>query len=151
MNNSQPLIRVSGLEVALPDMSRKPLFGKAPPIRILDGLDFDIAKGSVLGIVGQSGSGKSTLGRTLLRLIEPTGGTMTFEGRDIAHVGEAGLRQFRRQAQMIFQDPMSSLNPRHRVGTIIAGPLRLNGFDRVGERTGEALDHVGLPRSFVSR
>ncbi len=151
MADDKPLVSVRGLEVALPDMTRKPLFGKAPPIRILDGLDFDIGRGSILGIVGQSGSGKSTLGRTMLRLLEPTGGTVTFAGQDISHLGEAALRPFRRQAQMIFQDPMSSLNPRHRVSGIITGPLRLNGFDRVKERAGEALDHVGLPRSFLSR
>ena len=114
-------------------------------------MSFDIPRGAVVGIVGGSGSGKSTLGRTLIRLLEPTGGTIRFDGRDITHLDEAALRPLRRRMQMIFQDPMSSLNPRRRVAGIIAGPLRLHGFDRVSARVDEALDHVGLPRAFRSR
>ena len=104
-----------------------------------------------MGIVGGSGSGKSTLGRALIRLLEPSGGAIRFDGQDITHLPEAELRPLRRRMQMIFQDPLSSLNPRRRVGGIIAGPLRLNGFDSVDRRVDEALDHVGLPRSFRSR
>src|SRR6185295_17151620 len=101
------LISVRGLEVALPDMTRKPLFGQAPKIQILKGLDFDLPRNSVTGIVGESGSGKSTLGRALVRLNEPTGGSVTFDGRDITHLTDAELRPPRRDLQMIFQDPMS--------------------------------------------
>jgi ABC-type glutathione transport system ATPase component len=139
------------LDVALPDMAAKPLFGRAPLIRILNGIDLDITRGSVLGIVGGSGSGKSTLGRALLRLIEPTAGTIRFDGQDITHLDEDTLRPIRRRMQMIFQDPMSSLNPRRRIGAIIADPMQMHGFDRIDGRIDDALDHVGLPRGFRSR
>ncbi len=151
MSTADPMFTARGLELALPDLASKPLVGKAPTIRILDGLDFDIAAGEVVGIVGGSGSGKSTLGRVLLRLYEPTAGTVTFEGRDITHLGEGALRPLRRRMQMIFQDPMSSLNPRRRVGAIIADPLALHGFDAISRRVDDALDHVGLPASFRNR
>ena len=132
-------------------MTQKPLIGRAPRLEILKGLTFDIPRGAVVGIVGGSGSGKSTLGRTLIRLLEPTGGSIRFDGRDITHLDEATLRPMRRRMQMIFQDPMSSLNPRRRVGGIIAGPLRLHGLDRIDARVDDALDHVGLPRAFRAR
>ncbi len=147
----RPLYSVRDLRLSLPDMTRRPLFGAAPRIEILHGLSFDIARGEVLGIVGGSGSGKSTLGRALVRLLEPTGGTVDFDGADITHAAEAQLRPLRRRMQMIFQDPMSSLNPRRRVGAIIAGPLRLHGVARIEARVDEALDHVGLPRAFRHR
>lgn len=145
------LVSARGLEVALPDMAAKPVFGRAPLIRIINGIDLDITRGSVLGIVGGSGSGKSTLGRALLRLIEPNAGTIAFDGQDITHLNEETLRPIRRRMQMIFQDPMSSLNPRRRVGAIIADPMQMHGFDGIDGRTDDALDHVGLPRSFRSR
>ncbi|MBZ9769612.1 ATP-binding cassette domain-containing protein [Mesorhizobium sp. CA6] len=149
---AEPLISVRGLKVALPDMTRKPLIGRAPLAEILNGLDFDLPKGSVTGIVGESGSGKSTLGRALVRLIEPSAGSIGFEGRDISRLSEAELRPLRRDLQMIFQDPMSSLNPRHTIFNIIAAPLRQNGLgDRLKERVAEALQRVGLPQSFASR
>ncbi|MDG4887348.1 MULTISPECIES: ATP-binding cassette domain-containing protein [unclassified Mesorhizobium] len=149
---AEPLFSVRGLKVALPDMTRKPLIGRAPLAEILKGLDFDLPKGSVTGIVGESGSGKSTLGRALVRLIEPSAGSISFEGRDIGHLSEAELRPLRRDLQMIFQDPMSSLNPRHTIFNIIAAPLRQNGLgDRLKERVAEALQRVGLPQSFAGR
>ncbi len=146
-----PLYQVRDLQVSLPDLGRKPLFGPAPRVEIIRGVSFDIARGEVLGIVGGSGSGKSTLGRALLRLIRPTGGRITFDGQDISQLGQDHLRPLRRRMQMIFQDPMSSLNPRRRVGAIIAAPLALHGFDRVLERAAEALDQVGLPSAFARR
>ena len=146
-----PLYEVEGLRLSLPDMTRKPLIGAAPRLEILKGLDFTVPKGAILGIVGGSGSGKSTLGRALVRLLEPTGGAIRFAGTDITHMSELTLRPLRRRFQMIFQDPMSSLNPRHRVATIIAEPMRLHGFDDVPARTARALDHVGLPRAFAIR
>ena len=141
---------VRDLRVSLPDMTRKPLLGTAPRIEILKGLTFDIRKGSVLGIVGGSGSGKSTLGKALLRLLEPDSGQIMFEKTDITHLAEDDLRPLRRRFQMIFQDPMSSLNPRRRVGAIISGPLRLHGLEVRG-KVDAALDMVGLPRSFAHR
>lgn len=145
------LYRVENLRLSLADMTAKPLFGAAPRIEILKGLSFVIPKGAVVGIVGGSGSGKSTLGRALVRLLEPSGGSIRFDGTDIAHLSETALRPLRQRFQMIFQDPMSSLNPRHRVGTIIAEPLRLHGMDAVQDRVARALDHVGLPQYFATR
>ena len=125
------LYEVTDLRLSLADMTRKPLFGAAPRLEILKGMRFTIPQGAVMGIVGGSGSGKSTLGRALVRLLEPSGGSVRFDGVDITHLDEAALRPLRRRFQMIFQDPMSSLNPRHRVGTLIAEPLKLHGFDDV--------------------
>ncbi|QKC80335.1 ATP-binding cassette domain-containing protein [Mesorhizobium sp. NZP2077] len=149
---AEPLFSVRGLKVALPDMTRKPLIGRAPLAEILKGLDFDLPKGSVTGIVGESGSGKSTLGRALVRLLEPSAGSVTFDGLDITHLPEAELRPLRRNLQMIFQDPMSSLNPRRTIASIIAAPLKQNGLgDNLKTRVAEALQRVGLPQSFASR
>ena len=145
------LYTISDLHLSLPDLAHKPLLGKAPRIDILKGIDLTIPRGDVLGIVGGSGSGKTTLGRAIIRLLQPTGGSIHFEGQDISHMQEAQLRPLRRKFQMIFQDPMSSLNPRHTVATIIQGPLRLHGFDRAPERASEALDHVGLPKAIGNR
>ena len=145
------LYQIENLRLSLADMTRKPLIGAAPRLEILRGLNFSIPKGEILGIVGGSGSGKSTLGRALVRLLEPSAGRILFDGQDITHLPEAALRPLRRRFQMIFQDPMSSLNPRHRVGQIIAAPLRLQGLDDAAGLALEALDHVGLPRSFASR
>lgn len=145
------LYTIEDLHLSLPDMTRKALFGATPRIDILRGLTFTIPKGEVLGIVGGSGSGKSTLGRALVRLLEPTAGRVLFAGQDISHLSQEQLRPMRRRFQMIFQDPMSSLNPRQRISQIIASPLRLHGFDHAEQRAGEALDQVGLPRSFSGR
>jgi ABC-type oligopeptide transport system ATPase subunit len=149
--NMADLYTIENLHLSLSDMTARRLFGATPQLPILKGLDFTIPKGAVVGIVGGSGSGKSTLGRALVRLLEPSSGTIRFDGTDITHLSEAALRPLRRRFQMIFQDPMSSLNPRHRVGTIIAEPLRLHGFDDVSDRVARALDHVGLPQPFATR
>lgn len=148
---SEPIYRVRDLRLSFPLLAQKPLFGAAPRVDVLKGLSFDIARGEVLGIVGGSGSGKSTLGRALVRLLEPSAGLVEFEGRDITHLDEAALRPLRKRFQMIFQDPMSSLNPRRTVGGIIAGPLRLHGFDDVKDRVSQALSQVGLPLAFRHR
>ncbi len=145
------LYTVTDLRLSLADMTAKPLFGATPRIEILKGLSFAIPKGAVIGIVGGSGSGKSTLGRALVRLLEPSQGAIRFDGADITHLPDAELRPMRRRFQMIFQDPMSSLNPRHRVGTIIAEPLRLHALDSIPDRIARALDQVGLPQDFASR
>ncbi|NBZ86379.1 ATP-binding cassette domain-containing protein [Stagnihabitans tardus] len=142
---------IENLRLSLANMTERRFFGATPQLEILKGLDFSIPRGAVVGIVGGSGSGKSTLGRALVRLLEPSGGAIRFDGVDITHLSEAELRPLRRRFQMIFQDPMSSLNPRHRVGTIIAEPLRLHGFDAIPARVARALDNVGLPQAFASR
>ena len=145
------LYQVENLTLSLPDMTRKPLLGAAPRIEILKGLSFSVPKGEIIGIVGGSGSGKSTLARAMVRLLEPTLGTINFGGQDITHLSQTELRPLRRRFQMIFQDPMSSLNPRHRVGQLIGAPLRLHGIEGADKRALEALDQVGLPRDFVGR
>ncbi len=145
------LYQVQDLHLSLADMTARPLMGAAPRIEVLKGLSFSIPRGEVVGIVGGSGSGKSTLGRALVRLLQPSGGRVLFDGTDITHLTESGLRPLRRRFQMIFQDPMSSLNPRHRVGTLIAEPLRLHRFDAIPDRVARALDHVGLPAGFAAR
>ncbi len=149
---AEPLFKVSGLKVALPDMTRKPLVGRAPLVEILKGLDFELPRRTVTGVVGESGSGKSTLGRALVRLIEPSAGSVSFDGRDITHLPDTELRPLRRDLQMIFQDPMSSLNPRRTIGAIIAAPLKQNGLgDNIDARVAEALKRVGLPENFAKR
>ncbi|MBL4893088.1 MAG: ABC transporter ATP-binding protein [Rhizobiaceae bacterium] len=146
------LFEVQQLELSLPNLNAKPLFGPAPMIHILKGLDFAIEKGCVTGIVGESGSGKSTLGRCLVRLHRPTGGSVLFEGRDIAGMEERGLEPLRRDLQMIFQDPMSSLNPRHTIAKIIARPLRLYGASGSDEKLAKpVLEKVHLPLDFTNR
>ncbi|MBN9244345.1 MAG: ABC transporter ATP-binding protein [Mesorhizobium sp.] len=142
------IFQVSDLRVDVPDMTRKPLFGAAPRLEILKGISFEIPRGAVLGIVGGSGSGKTTLGRTLVRLVEPNAGRLLFDGRDIAHLSDAGMRPLRPRIQMIFQDPMSSLNPRLTVGRTIAAPLGAKVSDA---RVKAALEQVGLPADFAGR
>ncbi len=120
----------------------------------VDGVDLDIKKGETLGLVGESGCGKSTLGRTIIRLLDPTAGTIQFKGEDITHQRGAALRAHRRDMAMIFQDPYASLDPRQTVGDIVGEPLDIHhlasGPSR-RERIRELLDVVGLNPGFVDR
>jgi peptide/nickel transport system ATP-binding protein len=130
-------------------------FGKAPElVRAVEGVSLEVARGEVLGLVGESGSGKSTIGRLALRLIEPTSGSIEFNGEDITATPERRLKPFRRQAQMVFQDPYASLNPRLKVRAIIGEALDAHGLAR-GEarerRIGELLGIVGLQPNHMSR
>ena len=123
-------------------------------IKAVDGVSLGIERGETVGLVGESGCGKSTLGRAILRLYEPTGGRILFDGQDITHLGESALRPLRRRMQMIFQDPFASLNPRHSVGRIVSEPLRVHGIAGrrdSGRRVRELLEIVGLPADAASR
>ena len=120
-------------------------------LRALDGVSFDLARGEVLGIVGESGCGKSTLGRALLRLVEPTAGQVLFEGEDLVSLPRGRMAQRRRDMQMVFQDPFGSLNPRHKVATIIGEPLVIHGMGDPHQRVPELLDMVGLPADAAGR
>ncbi|MBB4660542.1 ABC transporter ATP-binding protein [Conexibacter arvalis] len=148
-----PLLDVRGLEKTFP--GRRGRRGRrAPAVRAVDGISFDLRRGETLGLVGESGSGKSTAARAILRLLQPTGGQVVFDGEDIARLGRRELRSVRPRMQMVFQDPYSSLNPRMTVGEAIREALRVN---RVGDRgsraarLGELLELVGLDAHFAGR
>ena len=146
------LLSAEGLRVAMPDRARKPLFGRAPLTEILKGVDFSIARGETVGIVGESGSGKTTLGRTLVRLIEPAGGRLTFEGTDITRAPERELRPMRARMQMIFQNALSSLNPRRTIINSIAMPAVAAGeAGQARDMALVALERAGLHRRFADR
>ncbi len=129
-------------------------FGGGRATRAVDGVDLTIAKGETLGLVGESGSGKSTTGRLVLRLIEPTAGTIRFEGEDIGRMSRAALRAARQRMQIVFQDPYGSLNPRMTVADILAEALTIHGEGSPAERkrrAAETLDLVRLPASALDR
>jgi peptide/nickel transport system ATP-binding protein len=122
--DTDALLSVRDLEKHFP-ITKGLLRRKVGAVQAVDGVSFDVHKGETLGLVGESGCGKTTTGRLLTRLLEPTGGSIVFEGRDISHVSQGKMRPMRRDMQMIFQDPFSSLNPRHTVGTIVGAPFRI--------------------------
>lgn len=149
---TQDLLHVDALHLALPDLAGKAPFRRTPLIHILHGVDFRIRRGEAVGIVGELGSGKTTLGRAMVRLLEPTGGRITFDGQDITHAPEPVLRPLRTRMTMIFQNPLSSLNPRRSIAASVAAPLRARG--QRGDLRGKvlrALDRAGLPARFADR
>ena len=126
--------------------------GPSGPLTAVDRVSFDLARGETLGLVGESGCGKSTLGKTILRLVEPSGGSVHFDGQDITRLSARALKPVRARLQMVFQDPFASLNPRHTVGTILATPLKVHGIagdPRAAVRA--MLDAVGLPPEAAAR
>jgi peptide/nickel transport system ATP-binding protein len=149
------MMEAVGLRVAVASRVRTHPFRTPPPIEIVRGIDLCLARGSALGLVGESGSGKTTLGRTLVRLIRPSGGRLMFDGTDITDLDERSLRPLRARMQMIFQDPHSSLNPRLLIGTLLSRPLqvfgRLSGYASRSNRVAELLNLVGLPQGFADR
>jgi peptide/nickel transport system ATP-binding protein len=121
-HDDRPVLEARGLSVAYPGRQR--LFRRMPGVHAVDGVDLAIRPGETVALVGGSGSGKTTLGRAMLRLVQPTGGQLLFNGTDVTHASGPALREFRLACQIVFQDPYSSLDPRQRVGDIIAEPLR---------------------------
>ena len=141
-----PLIEVTDLRKFYP--VRKGILGRTVgQVHAVDGISFSIGIGETLGLVGESGCGKSTVGRAVLRLIEPTSGAIKVRGQDITHLPKAAMRPLRRQMQIVFQDPFSSLNPRIRAGEIVGEPLKVHGVgDKVerAERVAQLFARVGL-------
>ncbi len=151
---TRPLLHVEGLAKHFPARSR---IGRArAPVRAVDGVSFDIARGETLGLVGESGSGKTTVGRALVRLLKPTAGAAMLNAEDgsfrvFDETGER-LRQMRREMQMVFQDPYGSLNPRLTVGGILAEPLEIHGIcarRAAPERVADLLERAGLNASYA--
>lgn len=148
-----PLLRVRGLRKVF--TTRGALgFGRGRDVVAVDGVDLDLFAGRTLGLVGASGSGKSTIGRCVLRLVEPTDGTVELGGVDVLALGGEELRRFRRHMQIVFQDPYSSLNPRLTVGDALEEPLRVHAIgdrDSRRQRVRELLEMVGLRPSHADR
>ena len=149
------MLEVRNLRIALPDRSRKPVFGPAPLLEILKGIDLSVAPGETIGLVGESGSGKSTLARALLRLYRPSAGRIVFEGQDITDLPESALRPLRAQMQIVFQDSQSALNPRLTIGTALAEPFLSYGRAKDSREAlrlaAGLLEHVGLAPGMAAR
>ena len=152
--SQEPLLKIENLKTWYP--LRKGVFGRTyDHIKSVDDISFDIYPGETLGLVGESGCGKTTLGRSILRLVEPTSGRIIFENKDITQFNKKELREYRKQAQIIFQDPYSSLNPRISIGEAIAEPIMIHGIEKDAkkrrERVYRLLEEVGLDPSYYQR
>ena len=148
-----PLLEVRGLTKHFP-VRGGVLLRRVGSVHAVDGVTFSLNRGETLGLVGESGCGKSTVGKTLLRLLEPSAGSIFFEGKDITHLGGAELRALRREIQIVFQDPFESLNARHSVARILEEPFIVHRLGSAAERrrwVSELLDKVGLSSDAAQR
>ena len=150
----QPLLKVEHLQTWYP--LKKGIFGKVyDHVKAVDDVSLEVFEGETLGLVGESGCGKTTLGRSILRLQEPTGGKVWFDGVEVTALKPAALRDFRKQAQIVFQDPYSSLNPRIRIGEAIAEPLKVHGIEtdrkKCRQIVCDLLEQVGLEGAHYDR
>jgi oligopeptide/dipeptide ABC transporter ATP-binding protein len=150
---SEPLLEVTDLKKHFP--IRKGLLTRTVgQVHAVDGVSFSIADGETLGVVGESGCGKSTLGRTILRLMRPTSGTVKLRGIDITDLSDTALRPYRREMQIVFQDPYSSLNPRMTAGRIVGEPLIIHNVGSTGDREARVaslFERVGLPADSMAK
>ncbi|EJK2116669.1 MULTISPECIES: ABC transporter ATP-binding protein, partial [Vibrio] len=148
----EEILRIDNLKQHF--VSGKKLFAKGYTVKAVDGVSLSVKRGETLGLVGESGCGKSTLGRTILKLFEPTEGKIYFEGRDITQLSPKEMRPLRKEMQIVFQDPLESLNQRHTVGMILEEPFIIHKVGTAAERKQwvvELLEKVGLPANAVSR
>ncbi|TMR09584.1 dipeptide ABC transporter ATP-binding protein [Nonomuraea turkmeniaca] len=153
VSETELLLSVRNMEKHFP-VTKGLLKRQVGAVKAVDGISFDVFKGETLGLVGESGCGKSTTGRLVTRLLEPTAGKVVFEGQDITHMSQGRLRPLRRDMQMIFQDPYSSLNPRHTVGAIVGAPFRIQGVKTehgVKKAVQDILELVGLNPEHYNR
>jgi peptide/nickel transport system ATP-binding protein/oligopeptide transport system ATP-binding protein len=155
MSSGEPLLEIRGLVKHFPIDRGVMLRRNVGAVRAVDGIEFEVMRGETFGIVGESGSGKSTAARLIARLLDPTAGEVRFEGRDITALRGAGLKPIRRELQMVFQDPYSSLNPRKTIGSIVAEPLVIHRVepDRSARKrvVQELMDTVGLNPEHYNR
>jgi oligopeptide transport system ATP-binding protein len=154
MSGGEALLEVTDLVKHFPVKRGVLIDREVDQVRAVDGVSFSIPRGKTLGLVGESGSGKSTACRAVLQLIEPTSGSVRFEGREIAGLSRRQMRPLRKEMQMIFQDPYASLNPRKRVGQIVGDPLRRQGVAsgaQMRRRVQELLERVGLSPEHYNR
>ncbi len=150
----EPLLRVTELHKHFPIREGLLIERKVGEVRAVDGVSFDVMPGETLGLVGESGSGKSTTGYCVLQLLKPTSGSVLFEGTELTQLGREDLRRMRREMQIVFQDPYSSLDPRMTVGDIVGEPLIVHGIGTRRERTvriRDLLDVVGFNPSYTNR
>lgn len=149
-----PIVKVENLTKHFPIKKNALARRKAGNVKAVDGISFEIAPGETLGMVGESGCGKTTAGRTIIKLYEPTGGKLYFEGEDITDISPPAMRAYRSKMQIIFQDPFASLNPRHTIGRIIAAPFEIQNITPEGgvKRAVQTLmERVGLNPEHYNR